>query len=170
MESNQLSLFETQGSTQGSLTTMWVYKFNELHPLKQVLELYATLTTTSNLLAKVTVTTRARVIDKKAPVSHYDKKFYQFLPAKYNTENNILHIPLNSTEIITALVNNSWTTDKKGKRIALKEYPLSITVECSDYLTHFEFKPELGLTPALAAESKLSALKDNEYTKTIFNF
>ena len=169
MNSTQLSLFDNPKEPKGRIITNWLYKFGELHVLDQQVSLFTDLTSVPAPLAKVKVSSRIYNLNKKVTILHIDKSIHQFLPAKFDENSQVLNIPIISTELIAALTENNWSTNKDGNRNFIKAYPLCLEVECGDFFRRFEFDHRTGYTPALAAEAKTNALKEGEYLETTLN-
>lgn len=117
-------------------------------------------------IAKVTIHVRSNNIEKGRIESFSDSMVSRYLPVKF--ENSNMVIPLNSTEIISALCESSWTKLKTGERNVLKSFPLSFSVDLEGKnIAEFKFSYENGLYPVTLSEPYTNKLNDNEKIKVI---
>ena len=113
-------------------------------------------------IVRVGVRSRNNMIEKGVIANSSEKQVAYYLPCTYKQD--MMIVPLNSTQIIDNLSLDSWSTLKDGSRGAHKEYPLSLFYrfdDSSDDINHL-FKHEENLTPFLLSEKYFNRLKDGE--------
>lgn len=148
--------------SQNALIITWSKAYGEVYCHNIVLAIPQAASSLFNPeITKIVVRVRTNDIEKGSIKSFSDNEVIKYLPCKI--EDDIMYVPLNSSEIISVLTENIWTKLKNGSRSVLKSFPLSLTAEVDQSLIcQCDFEHNGGKVPVTLSEEFINPLKDGE--------
>lgn len=97
--------------------------------------------------------------DKKNPIS-FDESMWAYLPC--NISDNIVCVPLDSTNLVESLEINEWTQAKDKTQSKIKRCPIEISWIFGNQTYKHSFIQDGLFSPVLICEPFFSCLKDGE--------
>lgn len=143
------------------LTIVWSKDFNEIsyHHAELMIKgeigsLFAIPT------ARLEATECVRMIRNSAYIGASTVVKTGYLP--FTNRDGFYHIAIDNVEILKILILNQWTKGKNGRKLQLKEFPTSLSIQVNEQSFDINFDIERGKTPYLMIEPQLEEMKDGD--------